>query len=161
VRDLFPEIWERAPLERFVAREGISLLARDRSLALDYSGQELADLPPQSWTVLRARFDRWFADEAEARGALILPKTSVEKVLVEGGRTVGVVAGGDELRADVVIACDGVLSMTAEAAGSPCTPDPSLLRRGHQGGSSPWTPSGRGPFRSGRRAGAARLYAGP
>ncbi|OPZ57194.1 MAG: Electron transfer flavoprotein-ubiquinone oxidoreductase [Synergistetes bacterium ADurb.Bin520] len=92
-------------------------MARDRSLALDYSGQELADLPPQSWTVLRARFDRWFADEAEARGALILPKTSVEKVLVEGGRTVGVVAGGDELRADVVIACDGVLSLTAEQAG--------------------------------------------
>jgi len=41
----------------------------------------------------------------------------VDDVIMENGRVVGVMAGGEELRAKVVIACDGVLSFTAEKAG--------------------------------------------
>jgi electron transfer flavoprotein-quinone oxidoreductase len=57
VRDLFPEIWDRAPLERFVAGRDFAF-GQGSIAGPGYSGQELADLPPQSWTVLRARFDR-------------------------------------------------------------------------------------------------------
>jgi len=38
-------------------------------------------------------------------------------VIRENGKVAGVVAGGDELRADVLIACDGVLSLIPEKAG--------------------------------------------
>lgn len=48
---------------------------------------------------------------------MILAKTLVTDLLRENGRVYGVVAGGDELRADVVIACDGVLSLIPEKAG--------------------------------------------
>jgi len=41
----------------------------------------------------------------------------VTDLVRENGKVCGVVAGGDELRADVVIACDGVLSLLPEKAG--------------------------------------------
>ena len=117
VRDLFPDLWEGAPLERFIVREGITLMAGERSVAVAYSGNELRESPHQSYTVLRARFDRWLAEQAEARGAMLLTKVAVDEVIKDGEKVAGVMAGGDELRANVVIACDGVLSLMAEKAG--------------------------------------------
>jgi electron-transferring-flavoprotein dehydrogenase len=40
-----------------------------------------------------SRLGRWLADEAESLGATILPETSAEKLLVDGGRVVGVRTG--------------------------------------------------------------------
>lgn len=117
VRHLFPDLWNNAPLERFVTREGSVLLARERSVTLEYSGEELRSEQNRSWTVLRAKFDRWFAEQAEAKGAMLMTKVHVDDVIREQGVVAGVIAGGEDLRADVVIACDGVLSLVAEKAG--------------------------------------------
>jgi len=117
VRDLFPDLWQEAPLERFIVHEGIVLMAKERAVAIDYAGDELRQEPHQSYSVLRAKFDRWFAEQIETKGAMILPKIRVENVIKENGKIVGVLAGGDELHADVVIACDGVLSFLGEQAG--------------------------------------------
>jgi len=117
VRDLFPDLWQEAPLERCIVHEGVVLMAKERSVAIDYAGNELRQEPCQSYSILRARFDRWFAERVEAKGAMILPKTGVENVIKENGKIVGVLAGGDELYADVVIACDGALSLLGEQAG--------------------------------------------
>ena len=117
VRDLFPELWNGAPLERFITHEGATLMAKERSVTVDYSGSELRAEPHQSYSILRAKFDRWLAEQAEARGAILLTKVRVDDVIKEKGGIAGVLAGGDELRADVVIACDGVLSLISEKAG--------------------------------------------
>lgn len=124
IRDLFPGLWETAPLERFIVHEGITLMAKDRTVALDYSGNELRAEPHQSYSVLRSKFDRWLAEQAEEKGIMLLPKTRVDDVIKENGGIAGVVAGGDELFADAVIACDGVLSLLPEKAGlrSPGSP---------------------------------------
>jgi len=124
VRDLFPGLFEKAPLERFITHEGITLMARERSVTLDYSGSELRREPPQSYSVLRAKFDRWLAGQVEEKGIMLLPKTRVDDIIRNNGQIAGVVAGGDELLADVVIACDGVLSLLSEKAGlrSPGSP---------------------------------------
>lgn len=117
VRDLFPDLWAKAPLERFIAHEGVTMMAKERSVAIAYHGQELLEEPYQSYSILRAKFDRWFAKQAERKGAMLVTKSRVDEVIIEDGKVCGVWAGGDELRADVVIACDGVLSLTAEKAG--------------------------------------------
>ncbi|MDD3267922.1 MAG: FAD-dependent oxidoreductase [Syntrophomonadaceae bacterium] len=117
VRELFPDLWKKAPLERFIAREGVTMMAHERSLSIGYDGNELLEEPQQSFSVLRAKFDRWLAKQAERKGAMIVDKNRVDDLVREEGRVVGVWAGGDELRADVVIACDGVLSLLAEKAG--------------------------------------------
>ena len=117
VRDLFPGLFEKAPLERFITHEGVSLMAKDRSLAIDYSGNELREEPHQSYSILRAKLDRWLAEQVEERGGIVLSKTRVDDVIRVNGKIDGVMAGGDELRADVVIACDGALSLLSEKAG--------------------------------------------
>lgn len=117
VRDLFPDLWAKAPLERFIAHEGVTMMAKERSVSIAYHGQELLQEPYQSYSILRAKFDRWFAKQAERKGAMLVTKSRVDEVIIEDGKVCGVWAGGDELRADVVIACDGVLSLTAEKAG--------------------------------------------
>ena len=117
VRDLFPELWNEAPLERFIVHEGAVLMARERSLAIHYSGNELRAEPHQSYSILRAKFDRWLAEKAEAKGAMLLTKVRVDDVIKENEHVIGVLASGDELRADVVIACDGVLALVSEKAG--------------------------------------------
>ncbi|MCX7635089.1 MAG: FAD-dependent oxidoreductase, partial [Syntrophales bacterium] len=117
IRELFTDLWPEAPWERHIVREGVTLMASNGAVSLTYSGDEIRREPHQSYSILRSRFDRWFADKVESRGAMILTKTKVQDLLQENGRVAGVVAGGDELRADVVILCDGVLSLLAEKAG--------------------------------------------
>ncbi len=117
VRDLFPGLWEQAPLERFIVHEGVTVMTKESSLTLDYAGDELRAEPRQSYSVLRSRFDRWMAERLEEKGVMLLPKTRVDDVIRENGKIAGVIAGGDDLRADVVVACDGVLSLLAEKAG--------------------------------------------
>ncbi len=117
VRDLFPDLWGNAPLERFIAHEGVTIMARERSITLNYYGNELCEEPHQSYSILRSKFDRWLAEQTEAKGAMLLSKVKVDDLIMENGKIDGVLAGGDELRADVVIACDGVLSLISEKAG--------------------------------------------
>jgi electron transfer flavoprotein-quinone oxidoreductase len=117
VRDLFPGLFDKAPLERFIAHEEAMIMAQDRSLTIRYDGSELVAEPHQSYSVLRGKFDKWLAKQAERKGAMIVTKSRVDDIITENGQVVGVRAGGDELGADVIIACDGVLSLTAEKAG--------------------------------------------
>jgi electron transfer flavoprotein-quinone oxidoreductase len=117
VRELFPGLWDEVPLERFIVHEGVTVMAGERSLTLDYSGDELRAAPHQSYSVLRSRVDRWISERLEEKGVMILPKTRVDDAIRENGKIAGVIAGGDDLRADVVVACDGVVSLLAEKAG--------------------------------------------
>jgi len=125
VRPLFPGLLEKAPLERAIVREEICLLGKKGSVTKSYDARAGLAGPPQSATVLRARFDRWLAKEVEQLGAPLVTKSAVEEVILENGRVKGIVVTGEEIGADVVLACDGVLSLTAEKAGlrSPGKPD--------------------------------------
>ena len=118
IRDMFPDLWKKAPLERFIAREEVAIVAKERSLTMSYCGEELRQEPYQSYSILRAKFDRWLAKQAERKGAMLVTKSRVDDVIIDNGQVVGVIAGGEELHADVVIACDGVLSLVAEKSGT-------------------------------------------
>ncbi len=117
VRNLFPDLLEKAPFERFIAHEGVTIMAGERSVSMSYSGNELLEEPYQSYSILRSKFDRWLAKQVEAKGAMLLGKVKVDDVIIENERVIGVLVAGDELHADVVIACDGVLSLISEKAG--------------------------------------------
>jgi electron transfer flavoprotein-quinone oxidoreductase len=117
LRHLFPGLFEKAPLERFITHEGITLMAKERSVSFCYSGNELREKPHQSYSILRSKFDRWLAEQTEEKGVMLLSKIRVDDIVTDGGKISGVIAGGEELRAEVVIACDGVLSLLSEKAG--------------------------------------------
>jgi len=77
----------------------------------------MLEQPYQSYSILRSKFDRWLGKQVENKGAMLLTKVRVDDVIKENGKIDGVIAAGDELRADVVVACDGVLSLISEKAG--------------------------------------------
>jgi electron transfer flavoprotein-quinone oxidoreductase len=116
IRHLFPLI-EHAPFERHVVKELITVLDDQDTVQLEYIPDSWRRPPYPSHTVLRARLDKWLSDKAMERGAFVIPKRRVDDLLWEDGRVAGVVAGGEEIWAHIVIAADGALSFMADKAG--------------------------------------------
>jgi electron transfer flavoprotein-quinone oxidoreductase len=110
-------VWDDAPLERPVVKERLTMMAPESSVTVELSSKRFWQPPYPSYTLLHSTFDRWFADQAAERGALVIPGYKVDDLLMEDGQVVGIVSAGDEIRADVIVAADGVLSFMAEKAG--------------------------------------------
>lgn len=116
IRRLFPVI-EQAPFERHVAKELLTVLDDEDAVQLEYVPSAWRRPPYPSYTVLRAKLDNWLSEKAMEQGAFVIPKRRVDDLLWEEGRVAGVVAGGEEIWAHVVIAADGALSFMADKAG--------------------------------------------
>ncbi|HKI51055.1 MAG TPA: FAD-dependent oxidoreductase [Geothermobacteraceae bacterium] len=119
LEDVFPDFWELAPWERHIVKKNLTFMTQGSSFSVSFDN-EAADTPPYNgYTVYRPKFDNWLAQEAVKAGATLLTRTTVDDVIKEQGRVVGVklLRDGSELRAPVVIAADGVLSFTAKKAG--------------------------------------------
>ena len=112
-----PGMYQRAPLQRKIVREQIMLLDERAATTIDYFDPKFAEGAPQSYSVVRAKLDEWFATEAEAKGATLASGILVDAVIAENGRIVGIRAGEEEMRADVVVAADGINSLLAQKAG--------------------------------------------
>jgi electron transfer flavoprotein-quinone oxidoreductase len=104
---LGPE-WKQAPLERPIIREDRWIMTQEASISIGYNNLRNRE-HPHSYSVLRARFDPWFAAQAEAAGGFLVPETAVTDLVVENGRVVGVSTGREgDVFAKVVIVCEGV-----------------------------------------------------
>jgi electron transfer flavoprotein-quinone oxidoreductase len=91
-----------------------------QSLSVDVRSHAWGAPPYNGMTVYRADFDSWLADQAVAAGARLVPSTLVTGLLRDGsGRVVGVRTDrpDGDVRARVVIACDGVNSFLAKEVG--------------------------------------------
>jgi electron transfer flavoprotein-quinone oxidoreductase len=117
IRDYFPDLWEKAPFERAVVQEEICMMSKNNSLLIRYNGDELATEPYQSYSVCLAKFNKFFAKQAEKKGAMIVTKKKVDSLVIENDVVSGVVAGEETLLADVVICGDGALSIFPQQAG--------------------------------------------
>jgi len=122
VRQYLPDLWDDAlrsegPFERRVVKERLTMAAPESSITVELNSERFRQAPHPSYTLLHSTFDRWFADQAAERGALIIPGYKVDDLVMEGGRVKGIVSAGDEIHADVIVAADGVLSFMAEKAG--------------------------------------------
>ncbi|UCF60918.1 MAG: FAD-dependent oxidoreductase [Anaerolineaceae bacterium] len=117
VRSYLPDLWEEAPLERRVVKERLTMMAPGSSITAELSSERFRNPPFPSYTLLHATFDRWFADQASARGAMVISGYKVDDVLQKDGKVIGIVSSGDEIHADAVVAADGALSFMAEKTG--------------------------------------------
>lgn len=117
LHELIPNYWEEAPVERAITHNAVTFMTGDAAFSLDARTGAFGQPPYNAFTVLRGKFDRWFAGRAEAAGAMLVTGIKVDRLLREDGRVVGVAAGEDEIRADVVIAADGANSFLAQEAG--------------------------------------------
>lgn len=114
LKALFPENWKDAPLERRVTREVVSMMTPTSAVSMAYASPDLGE---NSYTVIRARLDAWLAEQAEAAGAMVAPGVKVDELILEGGKVVGVRAGGDEMLANVVIVAEGANCLLPRQAG--------------------------------------------
>ncbi len=120
INELLPNFWESAPVERYVTRRVLSFVSDKASFSVDYRNQDFAEPPYNAFTVLRPKFDRWLAGQAEQAGALLLTEVVADQLLRDqAGRVNGVKVRREEgeLYAPVVIAADGVNSFLAKQAG--------------------------------------------
>jgi electron transfer flavoprotein-quinone oxidoreductase len=118
--ELVPEWWTRAPIQRWVTRRSTMILSERSSVTIDYRSDDWGRPPHNGATAYRPDFDHWLAGEAVAAGAQLVCSTTVTGLLRDAnGRTVGVRTDrpDGDLRAPVVIACDGVNSFLAKEAG--------------------------------------------
>ena len=119
LEEVFPDFWQRAPLERHIVKKGVTFMTGDSSFSTMIEAGNFDRTPYNGYTVFRPRFDRWLADEAVSAGATLITRATVENVVLRNGRVSGVTIldRKGELSAPVVVAADGVLSFTALKAG--------------------------------------------
>jgi len=112
-----PGMYQRAPLQRKIVREQIMLLGERAATTIDYFDPGLGEKVPQSYSVVRAKLDEWFAGEVEAKGATLASAVVVDGLIEENDTIVGIRAGEEEMRSDVVVAADGINSLLGRKAG--------------------------------------------
>jgi electron transfer flavoprotein-quinone oxidoreductase len=118
LEDVVPEFWKEAPLERAVVDERLWVLTEDSGIQIGYKSAKFTAEPANCYTIIRVEFDKWFAKKAEEAGVTLITGVTVSDVLKKDGDIVGVkTTEGDELLADVVIACDGANSIISQKAG--------------------------------------------
>lgn len=117
--DVVPDFWKDCPLERAIVEENLWILTGTSGLQMGYKSADYAlDSPANSYTIIRVEFDKWFAKKAEEAGVTLLTGVTVSDVIKKDGAVVGVRSSeGDELFADVIIACDGANSILGQKAG--------------------------------------------
>ena len=114
---LIPNFAQEAPVERRVVKECISMMTDNDAVTMSYHSPRLAETGSDSYVVMRGKFDRWLFEKAEEAGAIATAGIKVDQLMMEDNRVTGVICGGEEMKADVVILADGVNSILAEKAG--------------------------------------------
>ncbi|MCP8971004.1 FAD-dependent oxidoreductase [Ectobacillus ponti] len=119
MEEIIPNFWEEAPLERTVIEQRFWIMAPESMVTFGYKGLEWGEEPYNNFTVLRAKFDQWFAQKAVEAGTLLINETVVTECIVEDGRVIGVRTDrpNGEVYADVVVLADGVNSLLAKQLG--------------------------------------------
>ena len=117
LRSYLPDLWKDAPLERHVTKEILTLMGERNSTTLELYSDRFNRDPYPSYTILRAKFDRWLADLISEKGVFVIPQKNVDDLIKEGEKIVGVKTEDEEIGADCVVAADGILSFIAERAG--------------------------------------------
>ncbi len=119
---VLPDFMERGcPVERNIVESRIWYLSQEAGYSIGYRDNIFAgERKYNVFTVGRAKFDRWFAEQAKKKGALVVPATVVTDLLKDSqGRVTGVVTNrkDGEVPAKVVLLADGVNSPLAAKTG--------------------------------------------
>ncbi len=108
LREVVGDAWKHAPLERPIVEEQRWMLTENSAIRVlgykDYRNREHA----HSYSVLRAKFDPWFAEQAEKAGAELYTGVVADELLIKNGRVAGILSEGEAFEARCVVVCEGV-----------------------------------------------------
>lgn len=114
-KEIFPNFEESAPLERKTVAHKYIMCTEKESVAASYISRQEDGV--NSYSVIRSKFDRWMAQEAQKEGVVLVTETLVKELLVKENKVVGVKTELEEYFADIVILADGVNSLLAKQIG--------------------------------------------
>lgn len=114
VKEIFPNFETEAPLERNNIRHKYMLLTETDDTTISHAQKTEKS---NSYTVIRAKFDRWCAEQAKKEGVTIVTETVVRELLVKKDTCIGVRTELEDYYADIVILADGVNSLLAKQIG--------------------------------------------
>jgi len=120
LRQIMPDFMADAPVERNVTKRRFSLLTPDGEMAGEFKFNKFNKEPfNDSFTVLRAKFDKWFSEKVEAAGAMLITGAVVDDFIMKDNKIAGVKARMEDgdIYGDVVILADGVNSLLAKKLG--------------------------------------------
>lgn len=123
---LVPNYWDDdAAFERFVNHRRLTLMDETSAFTLDFKSADFDAEPFMGITVLRAKFDAWFASKVQeaieegpnAEESLLATDILVDELLMEGERVVGIRTGEEKFFADCVIIAEGVNNLLTRQVG--------------------------------------------
>lgn len=120
---LVPAFWNEAPLERPIVSDELWFMDTDSAVKIGFTGLKFAKPPYNKFTVLRSKFDRWFAEKARQAGARLVTNTLVKDIIFENTGLVGKKAAGvlldsgDRIYSDIIIIAEGASGNLVEKAG--------------------------------------------
>ena len=112
VKEIFPDFETCAPLERRNIEHNYTILGETDSTTITYRNDDNS-----GYSVIRAKFDRWMAEEARKAGVYLVEETVVKELIKEKNKVAGVRTELEEYYADIVVLADGVNSLLAKQAG--------------------------------------------
>jgi electron transfer flavoprotein-quinone oxidoreductase len=130
--ELIPGFWAEAPWERHVVKRTLTVLADGSATTMAFEADSFDRPPYNGYTLFRPMFDKWYARKARDAGVKLVTGCLVENLLHDDQRVSGVKIGRErgEVKAPVVIACDGVLSLLGQGVGIVRAPEAAHMALG-------------------------------
>ncbi len=116
LHDLIPRFWTEAPLERMIVQHSYCLIGKNDSTMVTYKRARESETP-KGYTILRSKFDRWYAKKAEDAGAILVNKTNVTELVSDGSKITGVRTDRGDVSSNLVVIAEGANAMLCEKAG--------------------------------------------
>lgn len=113
-KEIFPNFEQEAPLERNNKKHKYLLLTHTDATTIEHSSAKEGS---NSYTIIRGKFDRWMAEEAQKAGVTLVTETVVKELITKNDQVIGVKTELEEYFADIVILADGVNSLLAKQIG--------------------------------------------
>ena len=108
-KEIFPDFETKAPIERRNITHNFMILGEEDSTTVSYRKNNNV-----SYSVIRAKFDRWAAEQAKNEGVILVEQTVVRSLIKNGTSVVGVKTELEDYYADIVVLADGVNSLLAK-----------------------------------------------
>ncbi|MHB1176636.1 MAG: FAD-dependent oxidoreductase, partial [Sulfuriferula sp.] len=117
---IIPDFRDSAPLERHIIEQRMWVLDDESYIGTTFRSNDFNKPPHNRYTIIRAKFDKWFSKKVREAGALVICEVTVKELLrSKQGKVIGVEVDREhgKIYADVVILADGVNSTLARKAG--------------------------------------------
>ena len=121
LEEIIPDFRDSAPLERHVAEQRMWMMDEGEvCTGMTHRDARFSKPPYNRYTIIRARFDRWFSGTVKKAGALVICETTVIELLRDAqGKVIGVRTEREQgdVFADCVILADGANALLGSRAG--------------------------------------------